>query len=84
MIRITSADGKHSAFVNTLPNYPKEPPTRSRLVFHKYGNEYFLAQVWTTGQNVVRNPLSSKKAMKLASSGAQPQIETVIALATGR
>ena len=27
-IRIVSADGKHSAIVNTLPNYAKSPSTR--------------------------------------------------------
>src|SRR5215831_15020218 len=57
-IRIVSADGKHSAIVNTLPNYAKEPSSNSRLVFHRYGSEYFLAEVWTAGQDVARNPLS--------------------------
>ena len=83
-IRIVSADGKHSAIVNTLPNYAKSPSARSRLVFHKYGNEYFLAQVWTGGQNVARNPLSSKRAMEIASSGGTPQAITLIALADRR
>jgi len=45
--RLVSADGKHSAVINALPNYANEPSTNSRLVFHKYGSEYFLAQVWT-------------------------------------
>lgn len=80
-IRIVSADGKHSAIVNTLPNYAKSPSTRSRLVFHKYGNEYFLAQVWTAGQNVARDPLSSKRAMEIASSGGTPETFTVMAFA---
>ena len=80
-IRIASADGKHSAIVNTLPNYAKSPSETSRLVFHKYGNEYFLAQVWTGGQNVARNPLSSKRAMEIASSGGVPETRVVIALA---
>jgi hypothetical protein len=80
-IRLVSADGKHSAVINTLPNYANEPSTNSRLVFHKYGSEYFLAQVWTAGQNVARNPLSSKKAMEIASSGALPRTTTIIAVA---
>ena len=83
-VRIVSADGKHSAIVTTLPNYAKSPSESSRLVFHKYGNEYFLAQVWTVGQNVARNPLSSKRAMEIASSGGVPESRTVIALAHGR
>ena len=80
-IRIASIGGRHSAIVNTLPNYTKEPSTNSRLVFHKYSDEYFLYQVWTVGQNVARNPLSSKKAMEIASSGGTPESLTVIALA---
>ena len=80
-IRIISVDGKHSAVVNTLPNYAKSPSPSSRLVFHRYGDEYFLAQVWTGGQNVARNPLSSKRAMEIASSGGMPETRTIIALA---
>ena len=83
-IRIVSADGKHSAIVNTLPNYAKSPSETSRLVFHRYGDEYFLAQVWTAGQNVARNPLSSKRAMEIASSGGKPQTFTVLALTDRR
>ena len=80
-IRLASIDGKHSATVNDLPNYATSPSPNSRLVFHKFGNEYFLAQVWTGGQNVVRDPLSSKRAMEIASSGGMPETRTVIALA---
>ena len=83
-IRIVSSDGKRSAIVNTLPNYAKEPSSNSRLVFHRYGNEYFLAEVWTAGQDVARNPLSSKKAMESASNGERPEAFTVVALADSR
>jgi len=83
-IRFISTDGKHSAIVNTLPNHASLPLENSRLVFHRYGNEYFLAQVWTAGQNVARNPLSSKRAMESASTGERPDTFTVVALADHR
>ena len=83
-IRFATIDGKHNAFVNTLPNYPSRPSENSRLVFHRYGNEYFLAEVWTAGQDVARNPLSSKKAMESASNGEKPEAFTVVALADRR
>ena len=83
-IRIVSADGKHTAIVNTLPDYAKSPSENSRMVFHRYGNEYFLAQVWTGGQNVARNPISSKRAMEIASSGGTPETLSVIALGDRR
>src|SRR5215469_16339365 len=83
-IRIVSANGKHSAIVNTLPNYAKEPSSNSRLVFHRYANEYFLAEVWTAGQDVARNLLSSKKAMESANNGERPESFTIVALADSR
>ena len=68
----------------TLPNYAKGPSSNSRLVFHRYGNEYFLAEVWTAGQDVARNPLSSKKAMESASNGEKPETFAVVARADRR
>ena len=83
-IRIVSSDGKHSAIVNTLPNYANLPSENSRLVFHRYGDEYFLTQVWTAGQDVARNPLSTKRAMEIAGSSGKPQTFTVLALTDHR
>jgi hypothetical protein len=79
-IRLTSTGGRYSAIVNTLPNYASSPSENSRLIFHRYGGDYFLAQVWTAGQNVARNPLSSKRAMALASGGERPETTTIVAL----
>ena len=78
-IRITSTDGRYSTVVNTLPNYASSVSESSRLIFHRYGDEYFLAQVWTLGQTVGRNPMSSKRAMERASSGSPLQTWTVLA-----
>jgi len=83
-IRFISTDGKHSAIVNTLPNYASLPSENSRLVFHRYGNEYFLEQVWTAGDELVRSPLPSKRATEVASSGERPQTFTVVALVDRR
>ena len=80
-IRLTSADSKHSATVNDLPNYASGPALNSRLVFHKYGNEYFLAQVWTKGDNVARDPFISKRAMEIAQSGVHPDTQIIMAYA---
>jgi hypothetical protein len=45
-IALVSADGKQSLVISDLPNYASNPSPNSRLVFNKYGNDYFLAQVW--------------------------------------
>ena len=31
-----------------------KPATETKLVFHKYGDEYFLAQIWIEGENTGR------------------------------
>jgi hypothetical protein len=81
-IRIVSADGKHSAIVNDLTNYVSAPSPNSRLVFHRYGDQYFLVQVWTKGDNVARNPFISKRAMEIASSSGRPETFTIVAFTT--
>ena len=79
-----ATNGRHNAFINTLPNYPSKPSENSRLVFRRYGNEYFLEQVWTAGDELLRSPLASKKAMEIASSGERPETFTVVALVDRR
>lgn len=44
----------------------KEPNT-SKLVFHRYGPRYFLAQVWVAGQTSGRQLLKSKEESRIAS-----------------
>ena len=78
-ISLTSADSKHATIVSDLPNYAGAPSLNSRLVFHKYGNEYFLTQVWTKGESVARNPYVSKRAIELAQSGSRANTEIVLA-----
>jgi hypothetical protein len=63
-ILITDTNGKHSAIVYTLPHYASSLSKNNRLVFHRRDNKYFLTEVWTAGQDVVREPLSSKKAIE--------------------
>jgi hypothetical protein len=70
--------------VNTLPNYASSPSENSRLIFHRYGDEYFLAQVWTAGRDVGRNPILSKRASERASNGSSRQTWTVLAEANRR
>ena len=83
-IRFATIDGRHNAFVNTLPNYRSTPSENTRLVFRRYGNEYFLEQVWVTGDELVRSPLPSKRAKEIASSGDAQQTFTILAHADRR
>jgi hypothetical protein len=73
-IRVQSRDGRQSAMRLTNGVQPSnaraihpEPKRRSRnekngamLTFHRYGNTYFLAQVWRPGATEGRELLKSK------------------------
>jgi hypothetical protein len=39
-------NGKHSALTMSSPEMAPKPPATSKVVFHRYGNQYFLAEVW--------------------------------------
>jgi hypothetical protein len=46
---IRQSDGKAATLVTTLPSESKDESAPPRLIFDRYGNEYFLAQIWTDG-----------------------------------
>jgi hypothetical protein len=58
---------------------------RSRLVFHKYGDQYFLAAVWgadRTGRELPesKRERSLRKEMRVAQGGAaQAEVVTIVA-----
>jgi len=58
-LTIQSADGKNSAVRMTGPTEQKNK-SRARMVFHRYGHNYFLAQVWN-GENTGRELAKSKQ-----------------------
>ena len=88
---VTSADGRRSALVLTdataagKPAAGKAARAALKLDFHRYGDQYFLAQVWngdshggrrlavSRRERVLRRELSPKSA----SGSASPQVETI-------
>jgi len=49
VLAIRSADGQTSAMVLSLPVYANNKSEGARLVFKRYGDRYFLSQVWASG-----------------------------------
>ncbi|MFN2514741.1 MAG: hypothetical protein ABR556_00880 [Pyrinomonadaceae bacterium] len=68
-ILIQSADAKNSAirFTNAVEEKAR---TNSRLVFHRYGQRYFLAEVWkgdSTGRQLLKSRQERAIERELAS-----------------
>ena len=79
-LMISTADGKVSAIRLTNTIGPKLQVSEAKLVFHRYGEKYFLAEVWTGADNTGRVLLPSKqeKSIKREYSGlAQNTYEVV-------
>ena len=47
------------------------------LVFHRYGNEYFLAEIWTSSDGTVRTLAVHPRERQLAKAGSPLQVAVV-------
>lgn len=87
-IAVRSADSSQSAIRLSESVQAAKAPQQSMLVFHRYGDKYYLAQIWTAGKSEGRELLKSKSERALEretaasqnlASNAKPEIVTVIA-----
>jgi hypothetical protein len=57
---LRSSDGRSNAMILATPAESRETSPEAKLVFHRYGGEYFLWQAWDFGSTVGRQiPLSA-------------------------
>lgn len=82
-LMIRSADGKRAAIRLTNAIEPKRDKTNARLVFHRYGERYFLAEVWSGGDSRGHQLLKSRqeRAIQRELELAQSTYETIEVLA---
>ena len=52
VIQITSEDGKTSVFLSTHSAQSAQFKDKTVVIFHRYGDQYFLHQVWAIGDNI--------------------------------
>src|SRR4029434_4962771 len=48
---VQSRDGHVSALFYTMPVRARDTQEKTKFVFHKYGDQYFLSQIWKAGDN---------------------------------
>ena len=74
-LRIHSSDGKVSTSFIAIPAQGKDTLEQAHFIFHRYGGEYFLAKIWTPGQNVGWEVMQGKLETELARKKTVP-VET--------
>lgn len=82
-LRISNRDDNATAIRLTQTVQSSEPKEQSVLVFKRYGDRYFLSQVWLSGEKEGRQMLKSKSeramAEELAKNEAKAETVTIIA-----
>jgi hypothetical protein len=82
---LRDADGQSKAVFNTQQAQSHGVIEVSKLEFHRYNDQYFLAGVWSAGNNIGRElqpsrlerELAKESTPHLAQKSAKPEIVTV-------
>jgi len=85
VVQISSTDGHSNVTRLTIPVSVFNPVQKSTLVFHRYGDEYFLSEVWpaggATGREFPKSRAERELERKAQDSGVAavnaPDVKTV-------
>ena len=74
---IRARDGKGGAYLQTMSVQTEENQTQTKVVFKRYGDEYFLSQVWISGRSTGRELRKSRQERalerELAARAVKPE-----------
>ena len=82
IVGIKQVDGSAAMIVVTRPADQTGQTTEARLIFHRYGNEYFLSQIWT-GLNGLQLHMS-KREQEMAVVGQPAEFALTLPMASER
>jgi hypothetical protein len=83
-LAIKSADGSMSQVVLTMPVQAGKPQESAKLVFSRYGEQYFLSQVWMPANNTGLELLKSRAEKTLARNAQAAPERTTVAINSHR
>ena len=69
-VRIESADGKYSAFIDFVPTHAEQAHKQTDVTFHRYGNVEYLNRLWVDGQRYGMKVEPTKAEKKVAASAS--------------
>jgi hypothetical protein len=71
-----------SAFVTTIGTQAKEQQGRSKLIFNRYNDHYFLSQVWNAGYSSGRELRKTQREKEIALAAKLDMQSQVILIAS--
>jgi len=83
ILRLSSADGQEVVNILTNPVRAKETPNTSKLIFRRYGETYFLYQIWESyndqGRYLSKSRTERSVERDLSKGGERPSIVDLVA-----
>lgn len=76
-ILLKNTDAHSTAVLLVHVSSPLMGQSSPKLVFNRYGEKYFLSQVWTERDNEVHNCAKSRAELALAQSNQKFEVATV-------
>ena len=74
VLLIRSTDGRAHRTVMTMEVLANDWQAESKLIFNRYGNKYFLSQIWTAGSKSGRELPKSQRETELAGKQAKREV----------
>ena len=66
-------DGSTAALFQVQETDAQTTPTKSELIFNKYGDQYFLAKLYDQGERIGSEVLKSRYELRISKNVAQAQ-----------
>ena len=73
VVSVSSSDASAHVFQSTFAAHVLTPKNESTLVFHKYGDQYFLEQIWSGGEQTGSQVPESRSERTIERRLAQTQ-----------
>ena len=85
VVQISSTDGHSNITRLTIPVFASKPAKSGKLIFNRYGDEYFLSEIWPaggeTGRGLHKSRAERELLRKAQNSGVAalnaPDVKTV-------
>jgi hypothetical protein len=78
LVRLRSADSKSSVTILANGVQTLTTPTESKLIFTKYGDEYFLSRIWRAGSDTGNELRKSRRETEVAATSRRG-VQTIMA-----
>ncbi len=78
-----STDGAVSLLIGSVPVQATQTAERFKFIFNRYGDHYYMSQIWTPGYRTGRTLVPRTTELELAKN-QKPQVVTVYTDAVGK